>query len=50
MSSLSTSLWIAEQALQATQGALDVTTNNIANASTPGYSRERRILTEKAPQ
>jgi flagellar hook-associated protein 1 FlgK len=49
MSSLTTSLWIAEQALQATQGALDVTTNNIANASTPGYSREQAIFSEKAP-
>lgn len=50
MSSLSASLWIAEQALQANQGALDVTTNNIANASTPGYSREVADLTEYAPQ
>ncbi len=49
MSSLSSSLWIAEGALQATQGALDVTTNNIANASTPGYSREQAVLTEQAP-
>lgn len=47
MSNLSTSLWIAEQALQATQGALDVTSNNIANASTPGYSREQAVLTEE---
>ena len=47
MSSLSASLWIAEQALQATQGALDVTANNIANASTPGYSREQAVLTEE---
>ncbi|MFZ0479802.1 MAG: flagellar hook-associated protein FlgK [Terriglobales bacterium] len=50
MSSLSASLWIAEQALQADQGALDVTTNNISNASTPGYSREVADLTEEAPQ
>ncbi|MFZ3264121.1 MAG: flagellar hook-associated protein FlgK [Terriglobales bacterium] len=49
MSSLSASLWIAEQALQATQGALDVTTNNIANANTPGYSREVAVLSEQAP-
>ena len=49
MSSLSASLWIAERALQATQGALDVTTNNIANASTPGYSREEAILNETSP-
>ncbi|MGA9527461.1 MAG: flagellar hook-associated protein FlgK [Terriglobales bacterium] len=49
MSSLSSSMWIAEQALQADQGALDVTTNNIANASTPGYSREVADLTEETP-
>lgn len=49
MSSLSASLWIAEQALQANQGALDVTTNNIANSSTPGYSREEAVLTETPP-
>ena len=28
------------QALEATQGALDATSNNIANANTPGYTRE----------
>jgi flagellar hook-associated protein 1 FlgK len=49
MSSLSASLFIAERALQATQGALDVTTNNIANASTPGYSREVAVLSETSP-
>ena len=49
MSSLSASLWIAERALQANQGALGVTTNNIANASTPGYSREEAVLSETSP-
>jgi flagellar hook-associated protein 1 len=49
MSNLTTSLWLAESALQATQGALEVTTNNIANASTPGYSREQAVLTERTP-
>ncbi|HVM91862.1 MAG TPA: flagellar hook-associated protein FlgK [Terriglobales bacterium] len=49
MSSLSGSLWIAERALQADQGALNVTTNNIANANTPGYSREMAILSETSP-
>ncbi|HTR27099.1 MAG TPA: flagellar hook-associated protein FlgK [Terriglobales bacterium] len=49
MSSLSGSLWIAERALQADQGALNVTTNNIANANTPGYSREIAILSETSP-
>jgi flagellar hook-associated protein 1 FlgK len=47
MSSLSSSLWIAAGALQATEGALDVTSNNIANASTPGYSREQAVMTEQ---
>jgi len=49
MSSLSASLWIAERALQANQGALDVTTNNIANSNTPGYSREVAVLSETSP-
>ena len=49
MPSLTTSLWIAEGALQTTQAALDVTTNNISNANTPGYSRERAVLSEQAP-
>ena len=49
MSSLSASLFIAEQALQADQGAMDVTTNNIANSNTPGYSREVAILSEMTP-
>jgi flagellar hook-associated protein 1 FlgK len=49
MPSLTNSLWIAEQSLQASQGALDVTTNNISNANTPGYSRERAILSSQAP-
>jgi len=49
MSSLSGSLWIAERALQADQGALNVTTNNIANANTPGYSREIAVLSETSP-
>lgn len=31
---------IGVQALQTTQGALDATSNNIANADTPGYTRE----------
>lgn len=33
----------------AQQGALDVTTNNIANVNTPGYSREQAQLTEEPP-
>jgi flagellar hook-associated protein 1 FlgK len=47
--SLSTSLSIASQALGAADGALQATNNNIANANTPGYSRQQVILQEAAP-
>lgn len=40
MSGLNTSLSIGLQALEVTQGALEATSNNIANANTPGYTRE----------
>ena len=40
MSGLNTSLSIGMEALEATQGALNATSNNIANANTPGYTRE----------
>jgi flagellar hook-associated protein 1 FlgK len=40
MGGINTSLSIGIQALEATQGALDATSNNIANANTPGYTRE----------
>ena len=40
MGGLNTSLLIGMQALDATRGALDATSNNIANANTPGYTRE----------
>ena len=46
MPGLNTSLSIAVQTLQANQGALNVTTNNIANVNTPGYSRQIAILNE----
>src|SRR5882724_2800089 len=46
MPGLNTSLNIAVQALAAEQGALNVTTNNIANVNTPGYSRQRPVLNE----
>src|ERR1700689_4247000 len=49
MGSLSSSMWIASEALGADQGALDATSNNIANQNTPGYSREIAVLTEAAP-
>ena len=41
---------ISVSALQAFQAAISVTSNNVANASTPGYDRERVNLVEGAPQ
>ena len=40
MGGLNTSLLIGSQALEVAQGALAATSNNIANANTPGYTRE----------
>lgn len=44
MASLNTSLSIGVSALQAAAGAINATNNNIANANTPGYTREVPIL------
>ncbi len=41
---------ISISALQAFQTALSVTSNNIANANTPGYARETAVLTDAIPQ
>ncbi len=41
---------ISVSALQAFQHAINVTSNNVANASTPGYDRETVNLTEAIPQ
>ncbi|HZQ23159.1 MAG TPA: flagellar hook-associated protein FlgK [Terriglobales bacterium] len=49
MSSLFASLSVAVNALHAEQGALDATANNVANANTPGFSRERPVFTEGDP-
>jgi len=49
MSSLTATLAIATGALQAEQGALSATTNNVANANTPGYSRLVPVLVESDP-
>jgi flagellar hook-associated protein 1 FlgK len=49
MGTLNTAMWIAAQALDVDQGALNVTSNNIANANTPGYSREVVDITEQTP-
>jgi flagellar hook-associated protein 1 FlgK len=48
MGGLTTSLFIGMQALEATQGALNAASNNIANANTPGYTREVPQFTEGA--
>jgi flagellar hook-associated protein 1 len=40
VSSLNASLAIALSGLSAEQGALEATTNNVANVNTPGYSRQ----------
>ncbi len=47
--SLNTSLTIAVQSLLANNGALQATNNNIANANTPGYSRQTVVLQTAAP-
>ena len=49
MPGLNTALSIATQSLMAQQDALQVATNNIANANTPGYSREVLDFQENAP-
>ncbi len=49
MGSLFSSLTIAVGALQAEQGALNVTSNNVANVNTPGYARQRAVLDEGIP-
>ncbi len=48
MGSLSASLNIATQSMLAEQGAIETTTNNIANANTPGYSRQVPNLEESS--
>ncbi len=49
MSSLNASLAIALSGLAAQRGALEATTNNVANANTPGYSREIPVLASSDP-
>jgi flagellar hook-associated protein 1 FlgK len=49
MSNLSGTLNIATGALEAEQGALTATANNVANVNTPGYSRLRPDLEESDP-
>ena len=49
MASLGSSLSIAVQSLDAATGALQATNNNIANANTPGYTRQEAVLQEATP-
>lgn len=49
MPSLNSIMSIALSGLQSSQGALDVTSNNIANSSTTGYTREVVNLSESGP-
>ena len=49
MSTLFGTMSIATGALGAEQGALDATTNNVANVNTPGYSRLQPVLVESDP-
>jgi len=49
MSNLLGTMSIAVGAMGADEGALHATTNNVANANTPGYSRERPVLAENDP-
>jgi flagellar hook-associated protein 1 FlgK len=46
MGGLNASLLIGVSGLDAAQGALDATSNNIANVNTPGYTREEAQLSE----
>jgi flagellar hook-associated protein 1 len=49
MASLFGIMSVATGALGADQGALDATTNNVANVNTPGYSRQVPVLVESDP-
>ena len=49
MSSLNASLSTALSGLSAEQAALETTTNNVANANTPGYSRQVPVLVTSNP-
>lgn len=49
MGTLLGSMSIALSALQADQTAVQVTSNNIANSSTPGYDRQVPVLVESDP-
>lgn len=49
MSSLFGTMSVALQSMLAQQSALEVVANNVANANTPGYSREVANFEESPP-
>jgi flagellar hook-associated protein 1 FlgK len=49
MSDINTMMSIAGQALLTQQQAITVTSHNIANVNTPGYSRQQLIMTTNTP-
>ncbi len=50
MPSIFDGLYIGASGLNVAQNALNITGNNIANANTPGYTRESPNIVEKYPQ
>ncbi len=48
MGGLNTTLNIGVEALDATQGELDATSNNLSNSNTPGYTEETAQISENA--
>ncbi|MGC3973799.1 MAG: flagellar basal body protein [Nitrospira sp.] len=50
MSGLNALFGVGSNALASFQRAMSVTGQNIANVSTPGYSRQEAILTETPPE
>ncbi|MFL0246795.1 flagellar hook-associated protein FlgK [Candidatus Clostridium stratigraminis] len=49
MSGLFSTLYIGTRGMAVQQGAIDVTSHNIANANTDGYSRQRAIIETTRP-
>jgi len=49
MPSIGSTFSIAVTAMKTQQEALDVTAHNIANANTPGYSRQRAVIAQRDP-
>ncbi len=49
MGGLNAGLAIALSGLAAEQGAMETTSNNVANVNTPGYSRQRPVLASSDP-